>query len=441
MDQWTDLPDLPDPEADALLTLPAVLLAPLPELAAAARANQLLRDTCRLAEWAQGRKVTRAGRLSLPEARKAVTQLGLPGDQGPGRTPARTAADFPELTELWDYAVGAELIYAQSPAAVPGQGLGELRRDEDRDVCEIWAAFLDTALDRWFETPPLDLGLIPAMLAIYLQPAGVTVDDIIVDAIEQHLESFKPELREVAARNLAEVADPILRELLGSLTALGALEVEGDEVRVTPLGTFGLCQWFESLGLEAPSVDSLSEATAMQLLELGRDLKGPDELQAFFADWVSARGEQVASQELALLARAGDRGQRSTAFVLLDQIGDVAGPVVRRLLDEPLLRPQAVAWLSMRGLEGPEPTPAEIQWATVEALVDLLELEPTQLGAVLGAVTAESARGEVAIMLEQLGFSDHPQTVEVLELLAEHHPDPAAARAARKAALRARSSR
>lgn len=438
MDHWTDEPDL---EGGALLTLPTVLLAPFPQLAASARANQLLRDARRLAEWAQGRKVTKAGSLTLAEARKAVAELRLPGDQGPGRTPARTAAEFPELTELWEYAVDAELLYAAPPAVEPGSGLEELRRDDDRDVCDIWATLLDTALDRWFETPPLDLGLIPAMLATYLEPAGVAVSDIVVDAIEQHVESSRPELRETMARNMTAVADPMLRELLSSLTGLGAVDIDGEEVRITPLGTFGLCQWFESVGIGAPSVESLSEATAMQLLELGRDLDGPDELQEFFGEWVSARGEQEASEELSVLAREGDRDQRSAAFALLDQIGDAAGPAVRRLLDEPLLRPRAVVWLSLRGLDGPEPTPAEMQWAAVEALTELLELEPPELDAVLGSVTAQGGSGEMSAMLEQLGSSDHPQTVEVLELLAEHHPDPKAAKTARKTAMRARSSR
>lgn len=427
-------------DGEAQVTLPTVLLAPLPELAASARANQRLRDVRRVADWAVGRKVTKAGSLTLADARKAVVELRLPGDQGPGRTPARTAAEFPELTELWEYAVGAELVRPTPPAARPGPALVELE-DDDHEVRQIWIDLFGSALDRWFDTPPLDLGLIPALLGVYLEPAGVSVSDLVADAIEHHVESFRPEQRETVSGNVAEVTDPLFRELLSSLASLGAVDVEGEQVRITPLGTFGLSHWFESVGLDAPAVESLSEASAMQLLELGRDFDGPEELQEFFGEWVSARGEQSAAEQLAELARQGDPDQRSTAFALLDQIGDAAGPAVHLLLDEPSLYAQAAVWLSLRGLEGPEPTPAEMQWGTVEALADLLELDTAELDTVLGSVTAQGEGGELTSMLEQIGASDHPQTVAVLELLAEHHPDPGVARTARKSALRARSSR
>jgi hypothetical protein len=89
-------------------------------------------------------------------------------------------------------------------------------------------------------------------------------------------------------------------------------------------------------------------------------------------------------------------------------------------------------------LAGPDPTPADSHWLIVDVMTAHLGGdEETQRMAVADLARGDDSRS-AALMA---GPSDcaHPQTVEVLEALARYHPDPAAAKAARKAAMQARS--
>lgn len=313
--------------------------------------------------------------------------------------------------------------------------------DDDRGTRESWCGMVVGELESWFEVSPLDLGLVAAMLTLYVEPTGVAVGEVLASAVEQQVESFVEDERDEASDELARVTGPQLEALLTALEGLGVVRRTEEAVFLTRLGTFGLQRWFESLGIEAPAVEALADATAMQVLEIGRCLEEAEEIQQLTGRWVTERGEGRAVEDLAQLARDGEREERSTAFALLDMIGEASAPAVRRLCEDPALRAHAVTWLAARGLHGPTPTEAEMRWVAVDAMADLLTFDPDELQLVLTHMTDSKSEPELAAMLGQMGESDHPQTAEALDLVAAHHPNAAISKAARKAAMKARSSR
>ncbi len=209
--------------------LPGVPLAPLPELATAARACRLMREVQQLATWTGRRRITKAGHLLLGDAQRAVVDLRLPGDQGPGRARARNAREFPELDALWRLAVEAELLLSGGGDSYPGPALRALIDDGDQEVVEVWADLLDVQLSDAFWSSPLYSELIPVLVRLYAAPADVAFSDL-----------------------ATEDAQPALRELLQRLVELDAATLTDDDVRLTALGAFGLHRWFETVDLTAP---------------------------------------------------------------------------------------------------------------------------------------------------------------------------------------------
>ena len=85
---------------------------------------------------------------------------------------------------------------------------------------------------------------------------------------------------------------------------------------------------------------------------------------------------------------------------------------------------------------------AEAMWSSSGSrMVDLgagllEEADPTDVVAELLPDVPADAQAEIVAGLWQV---DHPGVTDLLTALSEHHPDPAVARAARKAAFKARS--
>lgn len=412
-----------------LPTLPAVRVAPLAELATSARRCRRLQQVRRLAAWTGQRRVTKAGYLLLTDAQQAVVDLRLPGDQGPGRTRARNARQFPELDQLWTLAVEAELILTAGGTAHPGPARRALEADRDEDVVEVWADLVAAVLDQVLWTEVLHGWLVPALVHLYLSPEAVPVSELVADALGEA----------GAAAPLALAAEPAVRDLLRRLTDLDAVTVADDAARLSPLGTFALHGWLETVGLSGPAVEDLADASADDLFHLAadhdRDPEGTDQL---IADWIGARGAEAAAAELVELARRGPPGDRSTAFALLDRVGDGAAAAVRRGLDDPTTRPYAVMWLRARGFHGPDPTERVQQRILVDLLSGLLDAGPAEVREALAQVVPDS-EAESASIVTGLWRCDHPQTLAVLEMVGHHHPDAALAKQFRKSAWRARS--
>ncbi|MGH3462900.1 MAG: plasmid pRiA4b ORF-3 family protein [Kribbellaceae bacterium] len=417
------------------LQLPTVRLAPYDELARAVRGCERLRSVRRLAEWVgPSRKITKStGTLTLADARKAVQALHLPGDQGPGRTPARSAMEFTELQDLWELAREAELLQERDGTVRPGPALDVLLDDDDEEIVDVWADFLDVTLERAFWLPVLSRALVPTLMAMYVSPAPVPrreLADMVAELTADRDDEFAV---------LAEIngAVPDLDEFLRELVNLGAATSDDDDVCLTLLGRYGVNAWLEAVGVEAPYVTDLGDATAAELIELGYTATGPDELDALFSEWTSARGQDRAAGELVAYAAGGDAQQRMTAFSLLDRIGPPAEDAVRRGLETAVTRPHARAWLTVRGLDGGEPDIGDVRWLFVDAL---LAVQNEDVDAIRQSLSELDLPAEMhADLVADLWRSDHPQKVEALETLAKHHPDPAVVLVARKSLLQARS--
>ncbi|HYU65927.1 MAG TPA: plasmid pRiA4b ORF-3 family protein [Jatrophihabitantaceae bacterium] len=421
------------------LQLPVVRLAPLDELAQAARDSRRLRSVRRLAEWiGPSRKITKIGDLTLADARNAVRDLMLPGDQGPGRTPARSAPDFTELQALWELATHAELVLADDGVAQPGPALADLRGDDDEDVVGVWVDLLDETLEQTFWSEELSRGLVPALMVLYVSPDPVPLRELAIasTAAEHDLDA-----QAVAASDRftdhVDAAGIAVEDLVEQLVELGAAVADGGAAGLTPLGSYGVNYWLDTVGVAAPAVTDLADASAAELIELGYTASGPDELDALFSQWTAARGAANAAYELVGYAGTGGPGERMTAFSLLDRIGPPAEQAVRHGMDVTTTRPHARAWLSNRGLADAELELADVQWLFVDAVLATSDADAGELQVAISRLGQDEP--QTAELLGELWRCGHPQTAEALEALAVY-PHEAVATVARKAALQARSA-
>ena len=152
--------------------------------------------------------------------------------------------------------------------------------------------------------------------------------------------------------------------------------------------------------------------------------------------WLAARAPSQAAAELIAAAASGSPGLRGAAFAVLDRIGELAMPEVRSALAEPVLRAHAAVWLHEHG-EKAELRPEDRTWLLVDLGSGLLEeADPRDVVAELLPELPAEAQAEIVAGLWQVR---HPGVTDLLTALSDHHPDPAVARAARKAAFKARS--
>jgi hypothetical protein len=400
--------------------LPTVLLGPLADLAAAARRSPRFQAVRGLAEWVGERAVTSTGVLLLADAKAAVAELGLPA--ATERKP-RSARDFEELSELWTLAIEAGLLDVGGRMVRPGPSLEAVTDAEDDEAAlDGFADILDASLDQFGEAALLPL------VNLYVTGRPTKVADLVADLV-----------MDSADAELTDHAEMYLRELVQVLRDLGAVEGNGEEVALTALGIFGVGCWFATFGIDAPSVSSLSEASARDLLHLGARIEELAQLDVLFADWVSAHGEHSAAAQLLGLARTGAAHERSVAFAMLAQIPEAAAPAVRDAMDDPAIRAYGSVWLRSAGLEGPDPSPDDRNWMLVDVLAGQLDDEEGLAEHMLSELAAQSPPDEQLAVVADLWRVRHPQVVPVLEMLGRHHPDAKVAKAARKAALQARS--
>lgn len=425
-----------------LFELPLVRLDPINELAAAARKCAMLRSVRRVAEWVEPeRRITKTGKLTLSDARTVVRDLMLPGDQGPGRTAARRASDFEELDELWELAFGAELLDDYETVARPGPALTALRHDRDAEVAEVWLGLLATRLDDAMASPELTAALVPVLMTLYVTPDVVSTGDLSRVALGVVLDVDPEELdSDPRAAGLVEMVGDAVEVFVAQLVALDAAVDDAEGVALTPLGRYGVNGWVETIGVVAPAISDLAEASAADLIELGYSVHSAEEMDAAFGSWLAGRDPERAALELIeYAATAPDQQSRVAAVTIADRIGPPAEAAFRTALRSEVLGPHARLWLFGHGLDDTEPSADDLRWVLVEALAPLLSGDDEEIRAEMSAGTMAAA--EQLDLVAGLWECTHPQTVEVLDALATHHPDPGVTRAARKALLQARTSR
>ncbi|WP_020392443.1 hypothetical protein [Kribbella catacumbae] len=397
-----------------LFQLPAVRLPPFGELAAAARDCEQLQLVRRLAEWTGKRRVTKTGNLLLADARAAVRVLGLPD-----HPEARASTGFPELKKLWSLVVGMHLVEGGGGRAAY---VAEADDDSDSRVVELWIEVLARALQAHGD----ELSM-PLLMRLYVDTRGITVKDLAEHVISASLEIGPGGGLESGAipSGLPSALEPSIRDLLGALTTIDALVVDDDLVRLSDLGRFGLVHWFESGGFGAPYVMDLADATVAEVLDLGLTQ------DSAFEEWFAAIGPEVAAERILEHARGGTPAHRVVAFGMLNQVGADAADGVRACLDDRDLRPHANAWLTARGLPAKESTLDDLHRVFIDMVAADLDGDPRSARDLIGDL-ADGIEYDAAALFENLWRCDHPDTLPVLQALAEYYPEQDAAEAARK---------
>jgi hypothetical protein len=400
--------------------LPPLWLPPLAELAATARDSALLRRVGELVAWmGEQREVTEFGELA--EAAEAAEHLAV--------TPA-------ELLRYWEVALATDLAVVSDEDGEAATNPDLWPTDDDEEDLGTWvAAFRQTLMSLEIDVEIAgeeelnleDLGSL--MLPLFLaRSIGVPVEElreIARDMATEHLDD--PVLWDdwVTANG-----DPVTA-LLARLTEHGAVEVDEETARLTPLGLVATREDLVEAGIEIPVLPPVSELPAADLLLAVGGLTMA-ELPDVTEKWVASRGEKAAVAELVAAVADTGPGGRIYAVTLLADLPDVPWST---LLDVPSVRPYALAALEQ------ERGPAETAWVLLDFLSAtenaLGELDPGAVEQVLEPVASDGLYEDVLAAAWRL---PHPATFEVLTLIGTHHPDKKLAKAARTAAHKAQSA-
>jgi hypothetical protein len=392
--------------------LPPVRLAPRDELAGAARVAPLLRAARDLTRWAR----RRGGRLAEGPLSPAVT--------------AAAAADLElapaEVQAAWRV---AEATWILAPAdgqdLEPGPG-GMLATADTDHMLALWEGALDAAL----RAEELD-GL---ATALYTVGGPVTMEGLF-EAYVAAAGTLRTKARDQRPDHGAALSAALETLADLSVVELGTEESGGGlTVALSPLGVWGVHRRLRSQGWHVPVLGATREGAAAFLETLASC--DAEDGEAEIGAWLAARTGSQAAAELVQAASDGSPGLRGAAFAVLDRIGDSAVAEVRAALADPVLRAHAAVWLHEHGEEA-ELGPEDRTWLLVDLGAGLLEeADPRDVVAELLPDMPPEAQVEIVAGLWRVS---HPEVIGLLTALSQHHPDPAVARAARKAAFKARS--
>ncbi|MBA9006596.1 hypothetical protein [Thermomonospora cellulosilytica] len=412
------------------MTVPAVPLAPLPELAAAARASGLLHRVRALAGWAGGRAVTEHGEPVPGDLPGAAEAAGLPG---PAAGPA-DLADLPDLERLWWAAVEAGALTVEGGRAAPGPLLDDLRDGDDEAVLAAWLRLFDEAVVGGAgavadgDTARLVRAELTGVLIHLYEQEEPADRDGLAAALAGHLLDTRMDHGHAPAP--AEVADLLGREL-DELESWGVVEPAAGGLELAPLGVWGVRELLRSEGFVAPVVGELADRPAAELvagLAWHRERTAGQEI----AGWLAARPAEQAAADLIEVMRTGGPGARSVAADVLGEVGPDAAAAVRAALDDPATGPYARLWLHEHGDAEAEPRHSDLAWMLADTVAAMLEsADPAD--AVAAALADLPDGAGLDLLIEGMGGLGHPQAGAVLDALAAHVPDPQLAAAARAA--------
>ncbi|MFB7328559.1 MULTISPECIES: hypothetical protein [unclassified Streptomyces] len=229
---------------------------------------------------------------------------------------------------------------------------------------------------------------------------------------------------------------PLLDWALRALAAVGALTDGDGQATLTPLGSWAVWVKLEQICVAAQSPAGNIEQSAEDMLRGCAQLR-PNAARAEYRAWLAARPVGSAVTELLGGARGEDALLRGLAFEALRVVGAPAEPDVRAVLDEPALRPYALLWLAEHdGVDAEDAhevlTREEATWLWVDTAAAVTDHgEASMLVRHLEAAVQPT----VPMLLDEVRTVGHPRTVQVLVALAAAHPDPALAKAVRRAAF------
>ncbi|GGU91861.1 hypothetical protein GCM10010211_68270 [Streptomyces albospinus] len=306
---------------------------------------------------------------------------------------------------------------------------------------------------------------VPQLLSLLHLSAGPVRLPALLDMLDQRVAELRTERCEVpygqdpaadgagSTGTASDAAGAPLAGLLGwaldALLAVGALMPpdgapdgshegghRGPEAQLTPLGNWSVWVKLEQICVAAQSTAGHIEQSAEAMLR-GCARLTPGPARAEYRAWLAARSVGAAVEELLTVARGEDALLRGLAFEALRAVGAPAEPAVRTAADEPGLRPYALLWLVEHDGGDPETAPdvltrEESTWLWVDTAAAVADHGETQL---LVRHLDSAVQGSVPRLLEEVRAVGHPRTVQVLVALAAAHPDPALAKAVRRAAF------
>ncbi|MGC9538766.1 hypothetical protein [Streptomyces sp. UG1] len=414
------------------------------ELARMARSG--LAAAARVAHWADaalrpgrdGSNPDGKGTLSDATAERAANDLGL--------TVAQVRAD-------WDTARLAGLVEVHGDTARPGWRLRAWDRD-DSAVLRGWVALFDA----WSLVHPEPeqhehgavadvVSALPQVLSFLQLSAGPVPVEQLLDLLEQRVTELRTERCEIpygprpepvavpAATEDASLA-PLLDWALRALASVGALTCGDGQATLTPLGSWAVWVKLEQICVAAQSPAGNIEQAAEDMLRGCAQLR-PNAARAEYRAWLAARPVGSAVTELLGAARGEDALLRGLAFEALRVVGAPAEPDVRAVVDEPTLRPYALLWLAEHDGVDPEDahevlTREEATWLWVDTAAAVADHGEAPM---LVRHLESALQPTVPALLDEVRAVGHPRTVQVLVALAAAHPDPALAKAVRRAAF------
>lgn len=411
-----------------------------------------LAGAARLARWADaalgpGRAGgTADGKATLSErtAERAADDLGL--------TAAQVRAE-------WDTARLAGLVEVHGDSARPGWRLRAWDRD-DSAVLRGWVALFDA----WSLACPEPAGheaaavaevvsAMPQVLSFLQLSAGSVPVEQLLDLLQQRVIELRTERCEVPydaqlqplrpappAPETTGAEDtplaPLLDWALRALASVGALTYGERQATLTPLGSWAVWVKLEQICVAAQSPAGNIEQAAEDMLRGCAQLR-PNAARAEYRAWLAARPVGGAVGEILGAARGEDALLRGLAFEALRVVGAPAEPDVRGVLDEPALRPYALLWLAEH--DGVDPDDAhevltreEATWLWVDTAAAVADHGESPM---LVRHLESALQPTVPALLDEVRAVGHPRTVQVLVALAAAHPDPALAKAVRRAAF------
>ncbi|MFI8882412.1 hypothetical protein [Streptomyces sp. NPDC053813] len=407
----------------------------------ARQARTALADAVRIARWAADGAIPGAPPLAAQALQRAATALEL--------SPAQVRFG-------WDRARLAGLVELHGDTARPGWRLRAWDRD-DSAVLRGWVALFDA----WSLVHPAPADIestavaeaveaVPQVLSLLQLSAGPVTVPALLDLLGQRVAELREERCEVPygpepvpapaepapATHSAALVALLLDWALEGLAAVGALTLGAGHATLTPLGNWAVWVKLEQICVAAQSpAGNIEQSAADMLLGCARLTPGParDEYRA----WLAARTVGSAVAELLAVARGEDALLRGLAFEALRVVGAPAEPEVRAVVTDPSLRPYALLWLAE--YDGADPEDAqdvlsreESTWLWVDTAAAVADHGETGL---LVRHLDSAVQGTVPALLDEVRAVGHPRTVQVLVALAAAHPDPALAKAVRRAAF------
>ncbi|MFD7558293.1 MULTISPECIES: hypothetical protein [unclassified Streptomyces] len=409
------------------------------------RARASLADAVRLSRWAElnlgagdGGRPAPTGALPAVDVERAAGELNLTHGQ---------------IRVGWDRARLAGLVEVHGGHARPGWRLRAWDRD-DSAVLRGWVALFDA----WSLVHPAPADITPEAVAevveampqllslLQLSAGPVTVPDLL-DLLGQRVAELRDERCEVpyedrspsAADAGTAAAVPLARLLrwaLGGLAAVDAVTLGPARAALTPLGSWAVWVKLEQICVAAQSpAGNIEQSAAAMLHGCARLTPGP--ARAEYRAWLAARPVGHAVSELLHAARGEDALLRGLAFEALRVVGAPAEPEVRAAVREPALRPYALLWLAEHDGVDPDEaqdvlTAEESTWLWVDTAAAIADHGEAEL---LARHLDSAVRTTVPRLLDEVRAVGHPRTVQVLVALAAAHPDPALAKAVRRAAF------